>query len=151
LVERSAAEAEAEPDYLKTTIAHLEDINRYCRGSVCRHRVLVEYFGQGFESADCKACDICQGEIETEPGSTVIAQKILSCVARVKEGYGVNHVSAVLRGETDERILRLHHDQLSTFGILNTVPKTQLRNWISQLIGQKLLEQVGADYPILKL
>jgi ATP-dependent DNA helicase RecQ len=151
IVEKSAAEAGAGPEYVRGAVAHLEDMNRYCRGSVCRHKILVEYFGQSFEPADCKACDICQGELETEPDSTVIAQKILSCVARVKEGYGISHVAAVLRGESDERIQRLGHDQLSTFGLLGTVRKTQIRDWIGQLIGQKLLDQAGAEYPVLKL
>jgi ATP-dependent DNA helicase RecQ len=45
----------------------------------------------------------------------------------------------------------LGHDKISTFGLMKTTPKTQIRNWIQQLIGQKLLEQAGTEYPILKL
>lgn len=151
IIEKSAAEAQAGPEFMQSALAHLEDMNRYCRSSVCRHRLLVEYFGQSFESPSCGACDICGGELESEPDSTVVAQKILSCVARVKEGYGINHVAAVLRGEIDDRIVRLGHDKLSTYGLLTAVPKSQIRNWIGQLIGQKLLEQSGTEYPVLKL
>ena len=151
IVEKSAAEAGAGPDFVRSAVAHIEDMNRYCRGAICRHKVLVEHFGQAFEPPNCGACDICQGELETEPDSTVIAQKLLSCVARVREGFGAGYVIMVLRGESDERIRRLGHDKVSTFGILNSVPKTQLRNWIQQLVGQKLLDQVGAEYPVLKL
>ena len=151
IVEKSAEEAGAGPEFVRGALGHLEDMNRYSRGSACRHRVLVEHFGQTFEPANCQACDICLGEMKTEPESTVIAQKILSCVARIKEGFGGGHVAAVLRGDTDERIQRLGHDKLSTFGLLKAVPKTQIRDWIQQLIGQKLLDQVGAEYPILKL
>ena len=28
---------------------HLEDMDRYCRGAVCRHQALVQYFGQEYE------------------------------------------------------------------------------------------------------
>jgi ATP-dependent DNA helicase RecQ len=151
LVEKSAEEAGAEPEYVRSAIAHLEDINRYARGVVCRHRALVEHFGQGFASDKCNGCDVCLGEISTEPGATVIAQKVLSCVARVKESYGIGHVMMVLLGETDERIQRLGHDKLSTFGLLRGTTRRQLRDWIQQIIGQKMLEQTTDEYPILKL
>jgi ATP-dependent DNA helicase RecQ len=72
-------------------------------------------------------------------------------VARVKEGFGGGHVASILRGEVGERTARLGHDKLSTFGLMRTAPKTQIRDWIQQLIRQKLLDQAGTEYPILKL
>jgi ATP-dependent DNA helicase RecQ len=151
LIEKSAEEFGSGPEFVRSATAHLEDINRYCRSAVCRHKMLVEHFGQSFEKVPCEACDVCLGEINAEPDSSVIAQKILSCVARVNEGYGINHVVCVLTGERDERIERLGHDRLSTFGLMKDTTKKQLRDWIRQLIGQQLLDQVGTEYPILKL
>src|SRR5262249_30710848 len=148
---KSAEEAGTDAEFVRSSLAHLEEINRYCRGVTCRHRVLVEHFGQAFQPAACSACDVCLGEVGIEPDSTVIAQKILSCVARGKEGYGIGHVMAVLQGETNERTQRLGHDKLSTFGLLKDTTRRQLRDWLQQLIGQKLLEQTGDEYPILKL
>ncbi len=52
------------------------------------------------------------------PDAVVLAQKILSCVARVQERFGVNHVISVLRGENTEKIRSLGHDQLTTYGLL---------------------------------
>jgi ATP-dependent DNA helicase RecQ len=151
LLEKSAAELEADPKYLQAALAHLEEINGYCKGSACRHRTLVEHFGQRFEAENCGACDICRAEVGHLPDSTIIAQKILSCVARVKEGFGIGYVLDVLHGEGTERILKARHDQLSTFGLLRDVSKTQIRDWIHQLLSQKLLDQVGGEYPVLKL
>jgi ATP-dependent DNA helicase RecQ len=94
---------------------------------------------------------VCLGELHVESDSTIIAQKILSCVARVNENYGIGHVMAVLLGETNERMQRLGHDKLSTFGLLQNTTRRQLRDWIQQLISQNLLEHVGTEYPILKL
>jgi ATP-dependent DNA helicase RecQ len=151
IVEKSAAEAGAPPEFIESALRHLNDMDRYCRGAVCRHRTLVQYFGQGYDPALCSACDVCLDETENVPDASVVAQKILSCVARVKEGFGIGHVVSILRGENSEGVLRRGHDQLSTFGLLKGPSKADVRDWIYQLIGQGLLLQVGDDYPLLKL
>jgi ATP-dependent DNA helicase RecQ len=151
IIEKSASEAGASPEYTAASIRHLEDMGRYARGAECRHAALVRYFGQKYEAENCRACDQCLGDTELVPDSTVIAQKILSCVARVKEGFGVNHVMEVLRGSNAAQVRQRGHDQLSTFGLLKDAPKEHLRDWIFQLIGQDLLAQSEGEYPLLKL
>ena len=128
-----------------------EEVNTYAKGGKCRHRVLVEHFGQKFEPAECGACDVCLGEVEFQDDSTVVAQKILSCVARVGERFGIGHVGDVLRGSNTERVTKLGHDQLSTFGLLKDFRDRQVRDWIGQLVGEGLLDQTGDEYPVLKL
>jgi ATP-dependent DNA helicase RecQ len=151
IVEKSASEPGVDPSFRANSLQHLQDIDRYCRGAVCRHKALVEHFGQKYSVPSCGACDLCLGDKEEMPESTMLAQKILSCVARVKEGFGIGHVVSVLRGENLEAVRRRGHDQLSTFGLLKVNDKAELREWIYQLIGQGLLLQVGEEYPILKL
>jgi ATP-dependent DNA helicase RecQ len=151
VLEKSAQENEVGPDFLPNALKHLDDMDRYARGAVCRHKALVNYFGQGYEPAGCAACDICLQDVELLPDALVVAQKILSCVARVQERFGINHVISVLRGENTERVRNLRHDQLSTFGLLKEHPKAVLRDWIYQLIGQQVLRQEGDEYPVLKL
>lgn len=151
IMEKSARESNAEPDFLTNSLRHLNDMDRYCQGAVCRHKALVNYFGQRYEVTNCAACDICLGDTEPVPEGMVIAQKILSCVARVQERFGVAHVVSVLRGENLEKIRSLGHDKLSTFGLLREHPKTILRDWVYQLVGQGALRQEGGEYPILKL
>src|SRR5262249_29767420 len=129
----------------------LNDMDRYCRSAVCRHRALVQYFGQTYSASSCGACDVCLGDKEEVADGQVIAQKILSCVARVKEGFGVNHVVSVVRGENLEAVRRRGHDQLSTFGLLRERDKADVRDWVHQLIAQGVLLQVGDEYPLLKL
>src|SRR5262249_7040315 len=93
IVEKSASEEKVDPSFLQGSLKHLNDMNRYCTGAVCRHKALVQYFGQKYPAEFCAACDICLGDAELVPDSLVVAQKILSCVARVKEGFGINHVA----------------------------------------------------------
>jgi ATP-dependent DNA helicase RecQ len=128
-----------------------EQINAYAKGGQCRHRTLVEHFGQPFEPASCGACDVCLGEVEFEAESTVVAQKILSCVARVGERFGIGHVADVLRGQQTERCGVLGHDKLSTFGLLQDHRDRQVKDWIGQLIGSGLLDQTAEQFPVLKL
>jgi ATP-dependent DNA helicase RecQ len=151
ILEKSAQENNVDRDFLPNAMKHLADIDNYARGAVCRHKALVGYFGQAYDEPSCGACDLCLGDVETVGDALVIAQKVLSCVARVKERFGVNHVVGVLRGEEGERIRQLQHDKLSTYGLLKDHPKTVIRDWIFQLIGQGVLMKAGDEYPVLKL
>jgi ATP-dependent DNA helicase RecQ len=153
IIEKSAAEAEVKPEpaVLASMFRHLDDMDRYCRGAVCRHRALVQYFGQSYDEPSCKACDLCLGDTEEVPDALVVAQKILSCVARVKQSFGVGHVVSVLRGENTDNVRKRAHDQLTTFGLLKGHGKADVRDWIFQLIGQGMLLQVGDEYPLLRL
>jgi ATP-dependent DNA helicase RecQ len=150
LIRKSAEEAE-DRSFLPGVLKHLEDMDRFARGAVCRHKGLVEYFGQPYTASSCNACDLCLGDSEDVPDALVVAQKILSCVARVKEAFGVGHVLAVLRGKNTDNIRKRGHDKLSTFGLLGEHSDNDVRDWIYQLIGQEALAQVGDEYPLLKL
>jgi ATP-dependent DNA helicase RecQ len=139
-----------DPAHAESLLRHLNDMDRYCSGARCRHRALVEYFGQRF-TGDCNACDICLGETEEVADALTVAQKIASCVYRVRESFGVAHVVAVLRGEDTEKIRDRQHDQLSTYGLLKGHTRQDVREWIYQLIAQDFLAQSDGEYPVLRL
>jgi ATP-dependent DNA helicase RecQ len=80
----------------------------------------------------------------------VTSQKILSCVARLQQGYGANYTALVLAGAREERIRELGHDQLSTYGILSEHHRSDVRGWIEQLVDQRFLEKAG-EYDVLQL
>ncbi|MBA3993204.1 MAG: DNA helicase RecQ [Cyanobacteria bacterium DS2.3.42] len=143
--------------YLETAYEHLHLMDRYCRGAACRHSLLVQHFGQTYDKDNCGACDICLGETVEVEGALVIAQKILSCVARLKEKYGIGYVAAVLRGENSQEIRDRGGHSLSTYGLLKEYHVNDLRDWMYQLISQEVLVQENVEYgygrtvPILKL
>src|SRR5207248_573023 len=132
--EKSAGQSDAEPEFLPNALKHLRDMANYCRSGVCRHRALVAYFGQAYSASSCDACDICLGDAELVPDSDIVVKKILSCVARVKERFGVGHVVSVLRGENTAQTRKWAHEQLSTFGLLRDYSPVEIRDWIYQLI-----------------
>jgi len=129
----------------------LRDMERYAAATRCRHRTLVEYFGQRYEREACGACDWCLEELDRVADSTVLAQKILSCVARVKQTWGATHVADVLIGRATDKIVAAGHDQLSTFGLLKDEPAAAIRGYVEQLVGAGLLLRDGDPYPVLKL
>jgi ATP-dependent DNA helicase RecQ len=138
-------------EQLSIATGQLEAMTRFCMAGLCRHRALVEHFGGTWELDRCDACDLCLGELETVADSTVIAQKILSCVVRAGQCFGAAHITSILRGERNARLLERQHDQLSTFGLLKEHAADDLRAWISQLIACNALVQDGGTRPVLRL
>jgi ATP-dependent DNA helicase RecQ len=129
----------------------LRDIERYAAAVACRHRALVSYFGETYSKPDCSACDYCLDELETTADPVVVARKILSCVARVGQRFGVAHVANVLCGsETDQISTRGHH-QLTTFGLLRDATVPEVRGYIEQLIAHGFLRQTDDAFPVVML
>jgi ATP-dependent DNA helicase RecQ len=129
----------------------LRDMERYAAGTRCRHRVLVEYFGQAFDREDCGACDWCLEELERVADPVTLAQKILSTVVRTGQSWGVGHVIDVLRGRTSEQVTARRHHELTTFGLLADLSIAELRGYVDQLTQQDLLVRTDGPYPVLQL
>ena len=129
----------------------LRDMERYASGTRCRHRHLVEYFGETYSRENCGSCDWCLRELEPVADARIVAQKILSCVARVHQSWGVSHVCDVLLGRATDKVRAEHHDQLSTFGLLKDENAAAIRGYIDQLTAAGLLGRHGDPYPIIRL
>jgi ATP-dependent DNA helicase RecQ len=151
MLQRGGEAVTPDPQYVESAMRHVVDIDRYCSGTACRHRALVEYFGQPFASLSCGACDVCLGETEEVSDALTLAQKILSCVHRLGQSFGIGHVISVLRGEDIDRIRDRGHNSLSTYAILKGCSKNEIRDWIWQLVGQGYLVQTDDQYPVLHL
>jgi ATP-dependent DNA helicase RecQ len=96
----------------------------------------LRYFGDDCEP--CGNCDVCLDPPETFDGA-VAAQKLLSCIYRTGERFGQAHVISVLLGERDERIERLQHDKLTTFGIGEEHDRNGWRSIVRQLVAHGLI------------
>jgi ATP-dependent DNA helicase RecQ len=129
----------------------LRDMERYAAGTRCRHRTLVEYFGQSYQRPECAACDWCLKELDPVADAATLARKILSCVARVKQTWGTAHVTDVLTGKATEKVVAARHHELSTFGLLKEETTAAIRGYIEQLVGDGLLLRDGEPYPVLRV
>ena len=151
LIERNASEADAAPEQIGAQEALLRRMQAFCTAPRCRHAALSEYFGQAYERSDCGACDVCLHEVEGMEDATVIAQKVLSCIARTGQRFGIGHVVDVLTGADSERVRELGHDQQSTYGLLASTPKRELTAIVYQLVDHELVERTEGDRPVLRL
>jgi len=117
--------------------AQLRQIVHYAENGACRRAELLEYFGEKFPLDNCGACDNCLEPRETYDG-TLVAQKFLSCVYRIRQasrfGAGLNHLIEVLTGAETDKIRRWGHDRLSTYGIGRELSRPQ---WAA--VGRELM------------
>jgi ATP-dependent DNA helicase RecQ len=142
--------SEGSADFKRAQLNSLKQVLDYCDGLSCRHRTLVQHFGQDLD-ADCgEACDICLGEFEEVDDPLVIAQKILSSVYRQDQKFGADYTAKVLKGSRDQRILDNGHDRLSTHGLLQEAPRKAILDWIGQLVQQGFLLKEG-EYSTLRI
>jgi ATP-dependent DNA helicase RecQ len=138
-------------EYTESARTLLRDMERYAAGTRCRHRSLVEYFGETWARGECGACDWCLKELDAVDDSTTLARKILSCVARVRQSYGIAHVSDVLLGKASDKVVAAGHAELSTFALLKQESGAAVRGYIEQLVAGGWLAREGEPYPVLRL
>ncbi|MCS7468313.1 RecQ family ATP-dependent DNA helicase [Stieleria sp. ICT_E10.1] len=122
----------------------LQAMFELCNDVTCRHKAIVEYFGQDYGVMRCGACDVCLGELELHERSADIGRTIVACVQDLKQKYGAGYVARVLAGKSDKRIVQSNHDRLNRFGALGDHGPMAIKVWIQQLISQKYLCRSGS-------
>ncbi len=126
----------------------------YAGAGDCRRRLLLGYFGESFEELNCGACDNCSTPGETYDG-TIHAQKLLSCVYRIRErdgwDMGVNHVVEVLTGADTEKVRSKGHQSLSTYGIGSDVPRDEWKAIARQLVQRGFLVESDDQFATIAL
>jgi ATP-dependent DNA helicase RecQ len=126
----------------------------YAESAGCRRSELLDYFGEKFPISECGACDNCLEPRETYDG-TVLAQKFLSCIYRIRQtgrfGVGMNHLIEVLTGAETEKVLRWNHDKLTTYGIGKELARPAWAAVGRELMRLGYVAQAEGEYPILEL
>ncbi|MWP49650.1 MULTISPECIES: DNA helicase RecQ [unclassified Gilliamella] len=115
----------------------------------CRRIVLLNYFGEE-RTEPCNNCDICLYPPEVYDG-LIDAQKVLSCVYRVKQCYGAQYIIDVLRGSGRIHIKEMGHNKLSVYGIGKQHSSNYWLSVIRQLVYLGYLSQNISTYTTLQL
>jgi len=121
----------------------------FAEASHCRRQILLRYFDEVCDSA-CEYCDICDNPPIMQD-ATEDAQKLLSCIYRLKQNYGMGYVVDVLRGSASEKIDRAGHTQLSTYGIGKNQTGNYWKLLAWQLIHQEYCYQDIHHFNVLRL
>ena len=145
LIEQSQSASNHSKDYEK-----LNEMVDYCNTDKCLRKYILEYFGEKPEFDKCGNCSNCTSDIEVTD-ITEDSKKILSCIKRMHEGYGLGLVTDVLKGSNTSKIRSMKFDTLSTYGIMNYYSKDTIKDLISYLVTENYLKYVGNQYPILSL
>jgi len=149
-------EEEAADEMSQALVAHnlelLKQMTFYASGNDCLRRRLLAYFGEQ-APVNCGNCSICLTEFK-ETDVTVEAQKIASCVYRLKQrgrSFGKIMIIDILRGSKNEKILRFGLDTLSTWGIMSDTGVHRIRLILDHLIDEGILLLEEGEYPVVTL
>jgi len=132
----------------------LQQMVHYAEIPTCRRGALLEYFGETFPETNCSGCDNCLSPRENYDG-TLAAQKLLSCVYRIREksgfNLGLNHAIEVLAGADTEKVRKWRHDKLSTYGIGREYTRAEWQTIGRELIRLGYLRQSTDRYAVVEL
>jgi len=145
---RGFARVEGNEEQSAIMLKKLDDMVKYSQLQTCRRQYLMQYFDEAFPD-NCGSCDVCLSEIK-KFDATLIAQKALSAVARLKESFGNTYVIDFLRGSRREKI-REEHKQLKTYGVGDDIHRADWFRYIRELITQGYLRVSDDAFPVLKL
>lgn len=126
----------------------LDQMSSFCETRRCRRQYLLQYFGE--KAPDhCGNCDNCLNKPELTD-QTVVAQKILSAVARVGERFGLAYIVDLIRGSMNHKIWE-EHKKLKVYGIGKDQPREEWVYYTKQLLANGYLQLSQGQYPVLQL
>jgi ATP-dependent DNA helicase RecQ len=136
----------------RVAIGHLNAIVRYAEDErICRRKPLLNYFGESYAADNCSNCDNCTSAPTPLTDITIFAQKFLSCVKRADEKFGAGHITDILLGSKNEKVLRWEHDKLSTYGIGGEHSRAEWGTIARELVRLGYLRQNADKFHILEL
>ena len=147
--DRGADPEARDPERVRVERFKLDAMVAFASAQTCRRRALLGYFGEDLP-ADCGNCDPCLDPPE-DFDATRDAQMALSCIVRTGQSFGMAHVVDVLRGGSGERIVRLGHDRLSTWGIGKERSREDWMALLQQLVHRGYVVQDVARWNVLRL
>lgn len=127
----------------------LDRVQQFAQARTCRRNILLNYFGE-FRNDNCGTCDNCKQPPELFDG-TLLAQKALSAVYRLKEQAPTGVLVDVLRGKRTPRVYEMGGQHIKTFGAGADITLNDWQQYILQMMDIGLLEVVWHEHNRLQL
>lgn len=142
------------PERKRVQYKKLQQMVDLVYSNTCYRKNILNYFGETFLE-DCNNCSNCLNEGEVVD-KTLDAQKVISCIARMKRSFGATMIIDVLRGSKNKKVLDLGFDTLTTYGIMKNYSNEDLKTFINTLVSHGFLdvvENIGprGSFPTIKL
>lgn len=143
-------QSQLEPARLSIEQRKLQAMIDYCFTSQCLRKYMLAYFGQEVPWNKCHNCSTClhQGQVQD---MTAEAKAIFRAIRGTDERFGTTMISAIVRGEHNDRIRRAGYDALPVFGALSSYSAQEVKGMIQQFVASGYLQQSMGKYPILSL
>ena len=125
----------------------LSSMMAYCEGEICLRKYILSYFGQKSES--CGNCSVCTG-LTSSVDVTEPAQKIFSCIVRLKGKERKQTVCDVLKGKLTEDIEARGLDKIKTFGAMSDTAESIISEHIDYFIERGYIIADGESRLLLK-
>lgn len=142
------------PERKRVQYKKLQQMVDLVYSNTCYRKSILNYFGEPFLE-DCNNCSNCLNEGEVVD-KTLDAQKVISCIARMKRSFGATMIIDVLRGSKNKKVLDLGFDTLTTYGIMKNYSNEDLKTFINTLVSHGFLDVVEnlgprGSFPTIKL
>lgn len=135
--------------YQLVKLQKLQTIINYVNTNKCLRAFILEYFGQDAKEK-CNNCSNCLDDYEKIDVS-VDSQKILSCIYRLGQRYGISTIVDCLKGSNNKNAKEKNLKNISTFALMKEKNTKYIKDLIGVLIADGYIKVSGVKYPILKL
>ena len=105
---KPVAEQEIGKQLLMETVA-------YAESNSCRRKLLLNYFGETYETENCGACDNCLHPKRQFDGREEMAT-VIELIKTLPERFKLEHLANILAGEMNSIIKSYKHDKLELYG-----------------------------------
>lgn len=140
---KPVAEQEIAKELLQETVS-------YAESAVCRHKLLLHYFGESYEKENCGACDNClHPKKKTEASEDV--KTVLEAVVSMNQLFKAKHIANVLTGKNTAAVKSYKHNLLDIYGKGADKDEKYWNAVIKQALIRKFLIKDIDNYGLLKI
>ena len=127
----------------------LHRMQEYAEASVCRRRILLNYFGEQTDH-DCNNCDICENPPKRFDGTRYV-QMALSAIKRTDEQIRISTVIEILKGMKSPSVMKKAYNTLKTFGVGKDIPTNDWQDYLLQMLQMGFIEIAYDQDNVIKI
>ncbi|MEN8224454.1 MAG: DNA helicase RecQ [Bacteroidota bacterium] len=140
---KPVAEQEIAKELLQETVS-------YAESAVCRHKLLLHYFGESYENDECGSCDNCLNPKKKIEASHDI-KTVLEAIVSMNQLFKAKHIVNVLTGKNTAAVKSYKHNQLDIYGKGADKDEKFWNAVIKQALIRKFLIKDIDNYGLLKI
>ena len=140
---KDVAEQEIARELLNETVT-------YAESSVCRHKLLLHYFGESYDKENCGACDNCVSPKVRFDGKEDV-KLVIEAILSTKQLFKTKHIAELLAGKATGDIITAKHDSNEFFGAGDDNDEKYWTSIIRQAVVNGLLSKDIEEYGVLKV